>query len=64
VALTVTAAQARERLVNQLHPAIREFVHAADEVRAAFEARDMRRLGAAIQTMAARQDEYLEVAEQ
>lgn len=58
------AQAARQRLIYSLHPAIREFVLAVDELGAAIEARDLGRVGRCWNTVQAREAEYLEVAAQ
>jgi len=58
------AKAARQRLIYSLHPAIREFVLAVDDLGIAIEARDLGRVGRSWRTVQAREAEYLEVVGQ
>ena len=51
---------ARQRLIYSLHPAIREFVLAVDELGAAIEARNLGRVESCWRRVQAREAEYLE----
>jgi hypothetical protein len=64
MATELTAADARTRLIFDLHPAIREFVLAVDELGLAIQARDLGRVERSWRRVQAREAEYLEVAAQ
>lgn len=59
-----TPEAARERLVNDLFPPVREIVLAVDEIKAAWAARDLERLGRAVRAGDRRVAEYLEAVQQ
>jgi hypothetical protein len=51
---------ARTRLIHSLHPSIREFVLAVDELRAAWAVRDLERCERLMRKVEAREAAYLE----
>lgn len=60
----VEATAARDRLINSLYPPVREIVLAVDEIKAAWNARDLERMGRAVRAGNARVAEYLEAVQQ
>ena len=63
-AVRQAAVRARTKFIWELHPAIREFVLAVDELGRAIEARDITAVVKGWQTVAEREAEYLKVAAQ
>ncbi len=57
----LTPEAARDRLVNDLYPPVREVVLAVDEIKAAWDARDLDRLDRAVRRADKRVAEYVEV---
>lgn len=60
---TPTPDESRERLLNALFPPVREMVRAVDEIKAAWAARDLDRIGRAIRDADGKVDDYLKAVQ-
>lgn len=64
MAVTSIPRAARERLLNDLHPAIREYIRAVDTLKVACDARDLAGMENAMAQVKEREAEYLAVVAQ